>query len=385
MNGPGLIVIGSGPAGLGAAEAFRKHNTDLPVLLVSADPAVPYERPPLSKDFLRGETDEVALHPPSWYADHDIELVTGVEIDGLDPAGQFVVIDGDPRPYAALVLATGAKPSPLPVDGGEQALQLRSLADAERLRTASAGAQSAVVIGAGFIGCEAAASLAHRGVAVTLVAPQRVPQQTRLGAEAGQQLLRLVEAAGARYVGGVSVDAVHEGPAVRLDNGVTIDCDLVLAATGVVPQSGLAEAAGLEVGQSRVVVGPDMATSAPHIFAVGDVALAYNTSAGRRIAVEHWQDAADHGAVAGTAAAGVDAGWDGVPGFWTTIGDADVKYHAWGDGYRNSRMLPRDDGFTVWYERDGATVGVLTLNADDDYDLGERLIKDGAPPPVPMR
>src|SRR6185369_7074499 len=104
------------------------------------------ERPPLSKDFLRGETDEVALHPPSWYADHDIELVTGVEIDGLDPAGQFLVIDGDPRPYAALVLATGAKPSPLPVDGGEQALQLRSLADAERLRTASAGAQSAVVI-----------------------------------------------------------------------------------------------------------------------------------------------------------------------------------------------------------------------------------------------
>jgi 3-phenylpropionate/trans-cinnamate dioxygenase ferredoxin reductase component len=385
MTGPGLIVIGSGPAGLGAAAAFRKHNTDLPVLLVSADPAVPYERPPLSKDFLRGETDEVALHPRSWYADHDIELVTGVEVDRVDPAGHFVVIDGHRRPYAALVLATGAKPSPLPVAGGEHALQLRSLADAERLRTASSGAQSAVVIGAGFIGCEAAASLAHRGVAVTLVAPEGVPQRERLGAEAGEQLLRLVEAAGARYVGGVSVDAVHDGPAVRLDNGVTIDCDVVLAATGVVPQSDLAEAAGLDIGQSRVVVGSDMATSAPGIFAVGDVALAYNTSAGRRIAVEHWQDAADHGAVAGTAAAGVDAGWDGVPGFWTTIGDADVKYHAWGDGYQNSRMLLRDGGFTVWYERDGATVGVLTLNADDDYDMGERLIKDGAPVPVPMR
>ena len=250
----------------------------------------------------------MALHPRSWYADHDIELVTGVEVDRLDPAGHFVVIDGDRRPYAALVLATGAKPSPLPVAGGEHALQLRSLADAERLRTASSGARSAVVIGAGFIGCEAAASLAHRGVAVTLVAPEGVPQRERLGAEAGEQLLRLVEAAGARYVGGVSVDAVHDGPAVRLDNGVTIDCDVVLAATGVVPQSGLAEAAGLDIGQSRVVVGPDMATSAPGIFAAGDVALAYNTSAGRRIAVEHWQDAADHGAVAGTAAAGVDAG-----------------------------------------------------------------------------
>src|SRR4029078_1698381 len=96
-------VIGSGPAGLGAAEAFPKHNTDLPVLLVSADPAVPYERPPLSKDFLHGETDEVARHPPSWYADHDIELVKGVEIDGLDPAGEFLLIDGDPPPSSAVL------------------------------------------------------------------------------------------------------------------------------------------------------------------------------------------------------------------------------------------------------------------------------------------
>ena len=108
-------------------------------------------------------------------------------------------------------------------------------------------------------------------------------------------------------------------------------------------------------------------------------------SAGRRIAVEHWQDAADQGAVAGASAAGVDAEWNGVPGFWTTIGDSDVKYHAWGDGYQDSRMLHRDDGFTVWYESGGATVGVLTLNADDDYGLGERLIKEGAPAPVPMR
>ena len=385
MGEPGLIVIGSGPAGLGAAEAFRKYNSDLPVLLVSADPAVPYERPPLSKDFLRGDTDDVALYPISWYSDHEIELVRGVEVNRVDPAGHFVVINGDRHPFAALVLANGAVPSPLPVAGGEHALQLRSLADAERLRTASSNARSAVVVGAGFIGCEAAASLARRGVAVTLVAPQDVPQQKRLGAEAGKRLLKLVETAGARYVGGVSVDALHEGTAVRLDNGVTIDCDVVLAATGVVPQCALAEAAGLDIEQSRIVVGPDMASSAPGIFAAGDVALAYNSSAGRRIAVEHWQDAADQGAVAGASAAGVDAEWDGVPGFWTTIGDSDVKYHAWGDGYQDSRMLHRDDGFTVWYESGGATVGVLTLDADDDYDLGERLIKDGAPAPVPMR
>jgi len=385
MTEPGLIVIGSGPAGVGAAEAFRKHNSEMPVLLVSADAAVPYERPPLSKDFLRGDTDDVALHPMSWYSDHDIDLVRGVEVERVDPAGHFVVIDGDRHAFAALVLANGANPSPLPVAGGEHALQLRSLGDAERLRTAISDARSAVVVGAGFIGCEAAASLARRGVAVTLVAPQDVPQQKRLGAEAGQQLLKLVEAAGARYVGGVSVDAIHEGQAVQLDNGVTIDCEIVVAATGVVPQSGLAEAAGLDIDRSRIVAGPDMASSTPGIFAAGDVALAFNCAAGRRIAIEHWQDAADQGAIAGASAAGVDAEWDGVPGFWTTIGDCDVKYHAWGDGYQNSRLLSHDDGFTVWYDSNGATVGVLTLNADDDYDLGERLIKDGAPAPVPMR
>jgi 3-phenylpropionate/trans-cinnamate dioxygenase ferredoxin reductase subunit len=166
---------------------------------------------------------------------------------------------------------------------------------------------------------------------------------------------------------------------------VTLDCDFVLAATGVTPRSGLAEAAGLDIEETRIVVSAGMATSAPNIFAAGDVALAHNSSAGRRIAVEHWADAADQGSIAGAAAAGVDAEWNGVPGFWTTIGDSDVKYHAWGDGYERNRQIIHDGGFTIWYESNGATVGVLTLNADDDYDLGEQLIKQGDAPPVPIR
>jgi len=210
MTEPGLIVIGSGPAGVGAAEAFRTHNDTLPVRLISTDPARPYERPPLSKDFLRGETDDVALHPPSWFAERGIELVLGVELDRIEPDADFVVIDGERHPYRALVLATGAAPSPLPVAGGERALQLRSLSDAEQLRTAASNAQSAVVVGAGFIGCEAAVSLARRGVSVTLVAPQQFPQEKRLGPDAGRQLLKLVEQAGVRYLGGVSVDAIHD-------------------------------------------------------------------------------------------------------------------------------------------------------------------------------
>jgi NADPH-dependent 2,4-dienoyl-CoA reductase/sulfur reductase-like enzyme len=257
------------------------------------------------------------------------------------------------------------------------------LADARQLRQAGVQTSSAVVIGAGFIGCEAAASFALQGMSVTLVAPDTVPQEKRLGTGAGERLLELLKRSGVRYVGGITVNAIDE-QGVVLDNGVTLDTDLVLAATGVAPNSAAAQAAGLTVEQSRIVVGADMSTSADGVFAAGDVAAAFNATARRRLPVEHWQDAMDQGAVAGASAAGQLAKWAGVPGFWTTIGEATVKYHAWGDGYQSSRLLTRDDGFTVWYETDGAAVGVLTCNADDDYELGETLIAGGRPAPIPL-
>jgi len=169
---------------------------------------------------------------------------------------------------------------------------------------------------------------------------------------------------------------------VRLDNGFAIDCDLVLAATGVTPQSRVAAEAGLQIRDSRVVVDSDMRTSASAVYAVGDVALARHEVAGRHLAIEHWQDATDQGSIAGTCAAGGCAKWAGVPGFWTSIGDATVKYHAWGDGFERSRLLEHPDGFTVWYESGDAVVGVLTYNADDDYDLGEQLIAERRPSPA---
>jgi 3-phenylpropionate/trans-cinnamate dioxygenase ferredoxin reductase component len=381
VSTPGLVVVGSGPAGISAAESFRERDGDSPVVVLSSDPDVPYERPPLSKDFLRGETDDVSLHPPQWFTERAIDLRRGHTVQAIDVTERAVTVDGERIPYRALVLACGAAPSPLPVPGGDRALSLRDLSDAHRLRDRAADAKSAVVVGAGFIGCEAAASLSMRGVAVTLVAPERVPQEKRLGAEAGDRLLKLVTAAGVRYVAGVSVEAVGDAR-VRLDNGVSVDCDLVLAATGVTPRGDVAGDAGLHMQQSRIVVGADMRTSAPDVYAAGDVAFAYNTASRRHLAVEHWQDAIDHGAVAGAQAAGGHATWHAVPGFWSTIGDATVKYHAWGDGFDSSRVMERDDGFTVWYEADGMAVGVLTCNADDDYDLGEKLIAAGRPAPV---
>jgi NADPH-dependent 2,4-dienoyl-CoA reductase/sulfur reductase-like enzyme len=383
MDEPGLIVIGSGPGGVSAADAFRQHDRYLPVRILTADPELPYARPPLSKDYLRGDTDDVWLHPAQWYLERSIDLHLATEVVAIDPAAHTVTTDGGTYSYTALVLACGAVPTPLPVPGGHHALQLRSLGDAARLRKAAGDAASAVVVGAGFIGCEVAASLALNGLAVTLVAPEPVPQEKRLGAAAGRRLQALVELAGVRYVGGVSVRELTEG-AVRLENGVSIDCDLTVAATGVTPRIDLAEPAGLSIQDSRVIVGADMRTSAPDVYAVGDLALAFNTRVGRRIAVEHWQDADDQGAIAGAQAAGQPLTWQGVPGFWTTIGDATLKHHAWGDGYEHDRLLDRAQGFTVWYESRGAAVGVLTHNADADYDTGETLIAEARPAPVSM-
>jgi 3-phenylpropionate/trans-cinnamate dioxygenase ferredoxin reductase component len=384
MDEAGLIVVGSGPGGVSAADAYRQHERDLSVRLFTADPEPPYARPPLSKDYLRrGDIDDVWLHPAQWYAERSIDLRLAAEVVAIDPTAHTVTTGGGTYAYTSLVLACGAAPTPLPVPGAHHALHLRSLADAVRLRKAAADAGSAVVVGAGFIGCEVAASLALGGLAVTLVAPEHVPQEKRLGDAAGRRLQALVESSGARYVGGVSVRELDEG-VVRLDNGVSIDCDLVVAATGVTPRSALAERAGLSVRASRVVVGADMRTSAPDVYAVGDLALAFNTRVGRHIAVEHWQDADDHGAIAGADAAGQPSTWQAVPGFWSTIGDATLKYHAWGDGYDHDRLLERGDGFTVWYELDGAAVGVLTHDADDEYDAGEALIAQGRPAPVPM-
>ena len=384
MSEDGLIVVGSGPAGVAAAESFREHNTSGRVRILTTDRDLPYARPPLSKEYLRGQTDDVGLHPQQWFDDKTIELVHNTAVDGLDLAERSVRA-GDRRfRYDTLILACGAAPVAPPMPGGARARLLRSLADAAALREAAKDASTAVVIGAGFIGCEAAASLALRGMSVTLVAPETLPQEARLGSAAAERLRELVIQAGARYVGGVAVEEIND-VGLRLDNGVTIDCDLILAATGVTPQHRLAADAGLDVRDSRIVVDTDMSTSTKGVYAAGDVALARHAAAGRHLAIEHWQDATDQGAIAGTSAAGKRATWDGVPGFWSTIGEATIKYHAWGDGYQRSRMLSHPDGFTVWYEADDAVVGVLTHNADDDYDLGQRLIAERRPAPVPMQ
>jgi 3-phenylpropionate/trans-cinnamate dioxygenase ferredoxin reductase component len=211
------------------------------------------------------------------------------------------------------------------------------------------------------------------------------PQVARLGDAVSQILRSWLEEEGVSLRLGAKVDAIEDGR-VRLASQSSAVGDLILVAGGVEPETGLAAGAGLAVENGRVRVDARMRSSVPTVLAAGDAALAFNVSAGRPLAVEHWGEALAMGKVAGQTAAGADASWEEVPGFWSTIGDRTLKYAAWGDGFDRASLVDHGSGsFTGWYSRDGVAVGVLTHDADNDYERGQLLIEQGLPAPGAAR
>lgn len=372
----GLVVVGSGAAGVSAAETFRARHPHIPVRILTTDPALPYAKPPLSKDFLCGRQTRLDLHSAQWFDRNRIELVRGVTVQRIDVERQEVVTAGGRRyPYWHLVLAPGSAAVRPAIEGIESALTLRSFADAVALKMAARYADCAVVIGGGLIGCEAASCLAGQGVATMIVAAEHVPLQRRFGVEAGERVAKILSDNGVRFAGDTTVAAI-ENDRVVLGSGEAVEADLVVSATGVRPDIRLAEAAGIETRDGRIVVDEHMHTSVRNIYAAGDVALAHNVTAGRSIPAEHWRDAAYQGRVAGLTAAGFAAVWDTVPSYSSVIGTSVLRYRGWGPGYERSRFVDRHTGFTVWYESgDGDVVGVLTHNADDDYRRAEGMLR----------
>jgi NADPH-dependent 2,4-dienoyl-CoA reductase/sulfur reductase-like enzyme len=359
MVAPGFLAIGSGPAGVSAAETFRSRHRHIPVGILSADPALPYAKPPLSKQYLGGEPAHLDLHSAGWFDRNDIELILGVTVERIDVDAQQVITAGGVHyPYWHLVLASGSRAVPLTVPGAATALPLRSFADAVALRMAARHAATAVVIGAGLVGCEAAACLAGRGVATTIVAPEAVPLERRFGLDVGERVVKMLFDAGVRFVGSAPVTSVGDSGVV-LATGEAVDGEVVVAATGVRPDARLAIEAGLETRDGRVVVDEHMHTSMHNVFAAGDVTLAHNVTAGRRVAAEHWRDAAQQGLVAGLTAAGYPAVWDKVPGFTCSIGTFTLKYRGWGGPWETCNLAERRNGFSATYHSGGWTVGTL--------------------------
>ena len=379
MDSYQLIVIGSGPGGVAAARAYSEAGGPGPVLLVTADEDTPYSRPPLSKEALRS-ADAPAHEPLGEEGDLDgVELRLSSPVSAVDTASKRVRIGQEEVAYERLVLAPGSHPTLLPgLPSDAEFHVLRSVSDLRGLTEAAEHARTAVVVGSGFIGCEAAASLAMRGLEVTVVSPEPGPQQQRLGDHCSAAIRSWLEEAGVHLHHDVEVSSLEAPRRLHLSDGTTLEPDLVLLALGATPSTELLEGSGLRLEKGRVVVDSGMRASASGVYAVGDAALADHPVAGRPVAVEHWGDAETMGEIAGRNAAGGSQEWTSVPGFWSEIGEHTLMYAAWGDGWDTVRVVEDGAAFTVWYGKEGRLVGVLAHEKEDDYERGQELIAAGA-------
>jgi 3-phenylpropionate/trans-cinnamate dioxygenase ferredoxin reductase subunit len=404
-----IAIVGAGPAGLATARAYRERGGAGEVILIGAEPRLPHRRPPLTKEFLRGELDagELPIEQREWFDEHGVQLYLGRSVREIDPRrGTLELAGGSGTPATelradAIVLATGSEPLRPDIPGldDDAVMTMRTVPDsvelAERARAIAergadgqrASAKPLAVIGTGFIGCEIAASLALVGARVTVIGQEPRPQQARLGEQAGERIAGWLAELGVELIAGAEVGAVREGRTVELVDGRRIEAASIVLGMGVSPRGDLARAAHLPLHEGAVVVDGSMRVEQASrsgeaqcaVLAVGDVAYAYNACAGRHLRVEHWGDALGQGEVAGSVLAGESTAWDSVPGFWSTIGEHTLKYAAWGDGHDDARFEQHDDGaFTVWYSRGGALVGVLTHERDEDYERGRELIGAGA-------
>ncbi len=381
------MIVGGGPAAQAAAGAYREAGGTGALAILAREPDPPYERPPLTKDFLRGESGrgELALADRGWYAERQIELRTGVEVAELDlTAGDLWTRNGEAIPFDRLLLATGADPLVPPVPGADIAAvqTVRRIRDSERLAELGRG-DAALVVGSGFIGCEAAASLAIRGAEVTMATLEAAPQIERLGERVAAEIGAWLEGLGVEILAEAELASIRpagdRSARARFADGDELVADRVLLALGVERNDGLAASVGIAV-EDGVEVNAAMESADPRLLAAGDVAFAFNRAAGRRLRVEHWGEALNMGKVAGRTLAGVEAGWDVAPGFWSTIGAHTLKYVGWGDGWEECRFEAGEDGaFACLYGRDGELVGVATHLDDAAYERGRELIEERAP------
>ena len=370
-----VVIVGGGAAGLAAADLLRRRGYDGTLTMLSADAAPPVDRPNLSKDFLAGTAQEdwIPLRSPEFFADNRIDLQLTTREISIDVQGRRVQLEnGSTHAFDALLLATGAEPVRLKLDGkaGIPLHYLRSFADSRAIvaTSGSKSAKRALVIGASFIGLEVAASLRARGLDVHVVAHEKEPLERVMGSDVGRFIRGLHESKGVVFHLGTTV-ARLEGRTATLGDGSTVDADFVVAGVGVRPNVALAETAGLATDKG-VVVNQYLETSAPGIFAAGDIAR-WPYAGGPRgnapgIRVEHWVVALRQGQTAARNILGMRERFDAVPFFWSQHYDISINYVGHAEKWDSAEIdgdLEAHDA-TVTYRREGRTLAVATVFRD---------------------
>ena len=382
-----FLLIGGGLAAANCASELRKRGADGSVLLVGREPEPPYERPPLSKEYLRGEAEraDAYVNPPSWYEENDVELLSGTNVMSLDPAARTAKLQGgDEVSFGKALIATGAMVNILRVEGAENEgiHYLRAFGNSDAIRADAEAAERVVLIGGSYIGAEVAASLTAKGTRCTIVTMEDVALSRTFGEDAGRWFHQLLESKGVTIHGGEELEA-YEGDGrvkgVVTKSGLAIECDAVVVGAGVRPDAMLAQRAGLEVDDG-IVCDSKLQSSAEGVYAAGDCCSYDSVIHGRRLRVEHWDVAMQQGAHAARNMLGADADYEVVPYFFSDLADwAGLEYVGpavdWDEEVWRG---DRDKGeFSVWYLKDGRVAGALSVERSEDLAEARRLLADG--------
>jgi 3-phenylpropionate/trans-cinnamate dioxygenase ferredoxin reductase subunit len=386
-----LVIAGAGLAGAKAAETLRAEGFDGPVVLIGEETERPYERPPLSKDYLTGkaERESIYVHPRDWYREHNVDLRLGAAVTGIDrERHEITLADGSRVGYSRLLLATGSSPRRLPVPGAtlQGVHYLRTVGDSDRIRQAFQGAERVAVIGAGWIGLEAAAAARTAGAEVAIAEMAELPLLRVLGREVAEVFADLHRANGVDLRMGVGVDAItgtgDRASGVRLSDGSHIPADAVVVGVGITPNTQLAEAAGLDVSNG-IRTDASLRTSDPDIYAAGDVACAYHPLLKSSIRVEHWSNARNQPQTAAKAMLGQDAVYDRLPYFYTDQYDLGMEYSGYVEPGGYDEVVFRGDRqrreFVAFWLSEGRVLAGMNVNVWDVNDAVQSLIRRAAP------
>ncbi len=381
------VVVGGGLAGAKAVEALRSEAFDGRIVLFGAETHRPYERPPLSKDYLMGraEREKAFVHPEEWYAEHDVELRSSTQVTAVDPSAHEVETEGgDRQAYDKLLIATGASPRRLTIPGADldAVAYLRSIDDSERIKSALRPGARIAIIGGGWIGLEVAAAARAAGADVTVLEGAHLPLLRVLGSEMATIFADLHTSHGVDLRCDISVAGIESeadgGAAVALGDGARVPADLVIVGVGILPNTTLAEDAGLRV-DNGIVVDEHLRSSDPDIFAAGDVANAYHPVLRRQLRVEHWANALHQPSVAARSMLGQEASYGRLPYFFTDQYDLGMEYFGYADPDDYDEVVLRGDvaglAFAAFWLRSGHVLAGLHVNQWDDADAVKQLVR----------